>query len=77
MTETITFGNTTCAPSWLPPSAGRASFRVVNRSARTATIYLYRSDSGTVLRTVHALRPAHAAVVRVILEPGVRYRVVL
>ena len=74
VTETITFGNTTCAPSWLPPSAGRASFRLVNRSARTATVYLYRSDSGTVLRTVHALRPGQVAVVRVVLEPGVRYR---
>jgi high-affinity iron transporter len=74
VTEKITFGNTTCAPSWLPPSAGRASFRVVNQSARTATVYLYRSDTGTVLSTIHHMRPGSKAVVEVVLEPGARYR---
>lgn len=71
--ELISFGRTTCAPNWRPLNSGTERFRISNGSATRATVYLFRSDSGVVLTTLHNL-PAHTTLaVSVNLRPGVGY----
>ena len=59
--ERITFGNVTCAPSWPPPNPGRDAFQVVNQSSRTATVYLFRADSGRIVATLTGLKSGSVA----------------
>jgi high-affinity iron transporter len=71
--ELITFGSTTCGPNWRPLNSGRERFRISNGSPNSATVYLFRSDSGAVLTTLKYL-PAHTTrAVTVTLTPGVGY----
>jgi high-affinity iron transporter len=68
--EAITFGNVTCAPSWPPPNPGRDAFRVVNQSSRTATVYLFRADSGLIVATLTGLKAGTSRQLTVTLTPG-------
>ncbi len=68
--EPITFGNVTCAPSWPPPNPGRDTFRVVNRSSRTATVYLFRADSGRIVATLTDLKSGTSRRLTATLAPG-------
>jgi high-affinity iron transporter len=71
--ELITFGMTTCGPHWRPLGSGREQFRVSNGSTDSATVYLFRSDSGAVLTTLKHLQPHTTRAVTVTLRPGVVY----
>jgi iron uptake system EfeUOB component EfeO/EfeM len=68
--ERITFGNVTCAPSWPPPNPGRDTFLVVNQSSRTATVYLFRADSGRVIDTLTGLAAGASRRLTATLAPG-------
>jgi high-affinity iron transporter len=68
--ERITFGNVTCAPSWPPPNPGRDTFVVVNQSTRTATVYLFRADSGRIIDTITGLAPGASRRLTATLTPG-------
>lgn len=68
--ETISFGNSTCAPSWPPPQPGRDRFAVHNASDRSATVYLFRADSGRIVAELHHLAPGRVRVITVTLSPG-------
>jgi len=68
--ERITFGNVTCAPSWTPPNPGRDTFLVVNQSTRTATVYLFRADSGRIVSTLTDLKSGSSRRVTVMLSSG-------
>jgi high-affinity iron transporter len=69
-TERITFGNVTCAPSWPPPNPGRDAFKLVNQSTRTATVYLFRADSGRIVATLTGLKSGTSRRLTVTLTPG-------
>jgi high-affinity iron transporter len=68
--ERITFGNVTCAPSWPPPNPGQDTFVVVNQSTRTATVYLFRADSGRIIDTITGLAPGQTRRLTATLTPG-------
>jgi hypothetical protein len=68
--EQITFGDTTCAPNWPPPNPGLDVFRVVNQSSRTATVYLFRADSGRIVATLTGLKSGTSRRLTVTLTPG-------
>jgi high-affinity iron transporter len=68
--ERITFGNVTCAPGWAAPNPGRDSFQVVNRSSRTATVYLFRADSGRIVETLMGVRAGMSRRLTAVLTPG-------
>ena len=68
--ERITFGNVTCAPSWPPPNPGQDTFLVVNQSTRTATVYLFRADSGRIIDTLTGLAPGASRRLTATLTPG-------
>ena len=68
--ERITFGNVTCAPSWPPPNPGRDTFLVVNQSSRTATVYLFRADSGRIIDTLTGLAPGASQRLTTTLTPA-------
>jgi high-affinity iron transporter len=68
--ERITFGNVTCAPSWPPPNPGEDTFLVVNQSTRTATVYLFRADSGRIIDTLTGLAPGASRRLTATLTPG-------
>ncbi len=68
--ERITFGDVTCAPGWPPPTAGRDRFEVVNRSSRSAAVYLFRADSGRIVAAIRGLRAGAARRLTVRLTPG-------
>jgi high-affinity iron transporter len=72
-TERITFGNTTCAPSWPAPEPGVDRFAVVNRSSRTATVYLFRADSGAIVAQISRLRAGATRRLTVRLTGGRAY----
>lgn len=69
----ITFGEMTCAPGWQPPGPGRQRFTVVNDSSQTATVYLFRSDSGAITGTLTGLKPGHSRVLTARLQAKVFY----
>jgi high-affinity iron transporter len=71
--ELITFGITTCGPNWRPLNSGRERFRISNGSPHSATVYLFRSDSGAVLTTLKDLPARTTRAVTVTLTPGVGY----
>jgi high-affinity iron transporter len=68
--ERITFGQVTCAPGWAAPNPGRDTFVVANRSDRSATVYLYRADSGTIVGTLTQLRAGTSRRLTAVLTPG-------
>jgi high-affinity iron transporter len=68
--ERITFGNVTCAPGWAAPNPGRDTFVVANGSDRTATVYLYRADSGKIVGTLTELRAGTSRRLTAVLTPG-------
>jgi high-affinity iron transporter len=68
--QRITFGNTTCAPGWQAPNPGLDRFAVVNQSTRTATVYLFRADSGDIVATIASSRPGSVRAIAVRLTPG-------
>jgi iron uptake system EfeUOB component EfeO/EfeM len=68
--ERITFGNVTCAPSWPPPNPGQDTFLVVNQSTRTATVYLFRADSGRIIDTLAGLARGASRRLTATLTPG-------
>jgi high-affinity iron transporter len=68
--ERITFGNVTCAPSWPPPNPGRDTFLVVNQSSRSATVYLFRADSGRIIDTITGLAAGASRRLTATLTPG-------
>jgi high-affinity iron transporter len=72
--ELITFGTTTCGANWRPLTSGRERFRISNGSPDSATVYLFRSDSGAVLTTLKNLPPHTTRAVTVTLTPGVGYQ---
>lgn len=71
--ELISFGTTTCAPNWRPLRDGYVRFRVSNGSRRSATVYLFRSDSGRTIATVRGLQPGSVRVITTRLSRGVGY----
>jgi high-affinity iron transporter len=68
--ERITFGNVTCAPGWAAPNPGRDTFVVANGSDRTATVYLYRADSGRIVATLTGLKSGTSRRLTAVLSPG-------
>lgn len=68
--ERITFGDVTCAPGWPPPNPGRDVFQVVNQSSRTATVYLFRADSGRIVAMLTSLESGTSRRLTVTLTPG-------
>ncbi len=70
---TIAFGQTTCMPTWAISGPGAQRFTIKNNSQKTATVYLFRSDSGAVLSTTSGLKPGDSATVKVRLTAGLSY----
>jgi len=68
--ERIPFGNVTCAPGWPPPNPGRDTFLVQNRSDRSATVYLFRADSGRIIATIKRLKAGASRRLTAKLTPG-------
>ena len=64
---------TTCAPRWFAPNPGRAHFAVTNRSAYSATIYLFHPRSNAIVATIKHLKPHSVRELAVTLDRGRRY----
>jgi high-affinity iron transporter len=64
---------TTCAPRWYAPNPGRAHFAITNRSAYSATIYLFHPRSNAIVATVKHLKPHSVRELVVTLARGRRY----
>jgi high-affinity iron transporter len=68
--ERITFGTVTCAPSWVPPQPGRDRFAIANQSSRSATVYLFRADSGKIVAQLNHVKSDTVRRLTVRLHPG-------
>jgi high-affinity iron transporter len=67
---TISITETACAPAWTAPRAGRRTFVIDNRTAKSGAIYLYNPHTGVTVGRRTGLGPKSSVTMRVDLKPG-------